>query len=588
MANRFPLVVDATNKNIEELPSGDNLDLSGSSIINSNLVELSSLATAATADSVAQRTSDGSLNVNQLNASSYVGLSASSAFPTTGIFHRSADGRLHIVSGSNGISIDEAAGASTLAVVDSSGNVGIGSSPTSKLDISGGAAITTARIRQTSTSGASEIRFGDNSSVDGALIIKGGSAYSAYGGAHSFNIWNNQNGAVTFATNDTERMRIDASGNVGIGTTSLLSNGGTTAKILGVHTPSTGAWSIAKFTNGTSGTGATNGVIAGLLSNDAYFANYSATGNVIFGAGSGSERMRIDSSGNVLVGKTAASFATTTGVEFRPDGRLYASRSGGEMGQFDRKSSDGNILFFSKDSTVVGVIAVHANGTEISFSGSGANTSGVYCSNGNSVLSTKAGVLQDNTQNLGSASYRWSVVYAGTGSINTSDAREKTPVEEFTANELNAAKQLSKEIGTYKFLSAVAKKGDDARKHIGMTVQRAIEIMEANNLDPFAYGFICYDAWEEKTVDHPAVEAVEGKEAWTETVEHEAEYDEDGEVIKEAWTEVIEHEAVEAVEAKDAYTEVVQEAADRYSFRPDEMLFFIARGLEQRITALEG
>ncbi|SVB22483.1 uncharacterized protein METZ01_LOCUS175337 [marine metagenome] len=33
MANRFPLVVDSTNSNIRELPSGDNLDLTGSSIV---------------------------------------------------------------------------------------------------------------------------------------------------------------------------------------------------------------------------------------------------------------------------------------------------------------------------------------------------------------------------------------------------------------------------------------------------------------------------------------------------------------------------------------------------------------------------
>lgn len=35
MANRFPLIVDPANLNIKELPSGDNLDLTGSSIVNS-------------------------------------------------------------------------------------------------------------------------------------------------------------------------------------------------------------------------------------------------------------------------------------------------------------------------------------------------------------------------------------------------------------------------------------------------------------------------------------------------------------------------------------------------------------------------
>ena len=33
MADRFPLVVDSTNSNIKELPSGDNLDLTGSGLV---------------------------------------------------------------------------------------------------------------------------------------------------------------------------------------------------------------------------------------------------------------------------------------------------------------------------------------------------------------------------------------------------------------------------------------------------------------------------------------------------------------------------------------------------------------------------
>lgn len=160
----------------------------------------------------------------------------------------------------------------------------------------------------------------------------------------------------------------------------------------------------------------------------------------------------------------------------------------------------------------------------------------------------------DNTQTLGSASKRWGTVYAGTGTINTSDAREKTPVRSLTPAELAAGKDLSREIGVYQFLSAVVAKGASARFHIGMTVQRAIEIMVAHNLDPFAYGFICYDQWEDEFVEHPAIEA----------------------------------NPEEGIEAQPAWREQVQFAGDRYSFRPDELLLFIARGFEARLTALEG
>ena len=47
MANRFPLIVDSTNNNIKELPSGDNLDMTGSGF--ANLASLSPTAISATA-----------------------------------------------------------------------------------------------------------------------------------------------------------------------------------------------------------------------------------------------------------------------------------------------------------------------------------------------------------------------------------------------------------------------------------------------------------------------------------------------------------------------------------------------------------
>lgn len=161
----------------------------------------------------------------------------------------------------------------------------------------------------------------------------------------------------------------------------------------------------------------------------------------------------------------------------------------------------------------------------------------------------------DNNVSAGSASLRFSVVYAGTGAINTSDAREKTDVRIFSEAEIQAAKELAREIGFFRFLSAIAEKEGDpsrnAREHCGMTVQRAKSVLEAHGLDPLNYGFICYDKWEEETVDHP--DEVDG----------------------------------EGVVIRPAYTEVVREAGDRFSFRENELYAFIARGFEARLTALE-
>ena len=77
-------------------------------------------------------------------------------------------------------------------------------------------------------------------------------------------------------------------------------------------------------------------------------------------------------------------------------------------------------------------------------------------------------------------------IFSTDGTINPSDARLKTQVSGFTKDELNASQELLNEIGTYNFLEIVGNKGI----RIGMTVQRAIEIMDKNNLEPLTYSFI--------------------------------------------------------------------------------------------------
>ena len=70
---------------------------------------------------------------------------------------------------------------------------------------------------------------------------------------------------------------------------------------------------------------------------------------------SGAERMRIDSSGNLLVGKTANNSATT-GHGLTSAGLAYHTRSGGEPLYLNRLSSDGVILTLAKDGSTVGSI----------------------------------------------------------------------------------------------------------------------------------------------------------------------------------------------------------------------------------------
>jgi hypothetical protein len=207
----------------------------------------------------------------------------------------------------------------------------------------------------------------------------------------------------------------------------------------------------------------------------------------------------------------------------------------------------------------------------------------------------------NGTQNLGIGGLGWKEVFASNGTINTSDARVKTEVRSLTDAELAAAKQLAKEIGAFKFLAAVAEKGDAARNHIGMTVQRAIEIMQSHGLDAMAYGFVCYDKWEDEFEDHPAIyeqvivepeqveviqaHTVEARELATingqqvEVVRH-VNIPEQRRIIKDA---VIGNGPVR----QEAWREHKRRAGDTYGFRTDQLLMFIARGFEARLSALE-
>jgi hypothetical protein len=116
------------------------------------------------------------------------------------------------------------------------------------------------------------------------------------------------------------------------------------------------------------------------------------------------------------------------------------------------------------------------------------------------VVAGETGILfpfTDNTQKLGQASNRWSEVFAGNGTINTSDANEKTDFVEISDAEKRVAVKIKSLFKRYRFKDSVAKKGDGARYHFGAVAQEVAQAFESEGLNAEHYGIFCSDTWRE-------------------------------------------------------------------------------------------
>ncbi len=208
--------------------------------------------------------------------------------------------------------------------VDASQNVGIGTaSPTQKLDVNGNINITNAN--------SNRIAFG----AGDTFTPSGGNVTAAYGmtvgGFVTNSISLSGYNGIAFYSSNTERMRLDSSGNVGIGTSSPAQKlhiqqtsaaASLTQLVLQNADNTAGTGSAIGFANHTS-----SGLLTGKLESAIDGANAYSLRFYTYQSGL-NERMRIDTSGNVIVGGTSTSSNEAT----YQGGGVFTSRRASSAG----------------------------------------------------------------------------------------------------------------------------------------------------------------------------------------------------------------------------------------------------------------
>jgi hypothetical protein len=333
-------------------------------------VDDSQLATAATANSVAQRTGDGSINAVNVYASGKIGVGSTSPI-----------GKLDVSDGTNPLSFDSATyneiqSYNRPLLLNRQGqNIGIGTtSPSNLLDIKKDSPA----ITQSSSSAAYYTVIGTNVDfLESFSIDNKGSKIITYGDDTSkgLGLSGGAGNLIRFTTNSAERLRIDSSGNVGIGVSNpsmaldvagaCTSGGQNGANVLQTLYDTT-AWA-AGVGGGVGFAGNAGSTISDVTFSTINGIKENATDDNFAGALTFktrpnadviTERMRIDSSGNVGIGTSSPSRNLEVSTAVTGAFKINGTSNGG----FIQFSSSGTDNYIGMPASVLG-----GNATDMAF-----------------------------------------------------------------------------------------------------------------------------------------------------------------------------------------------------------------------------
>ena len=166
----------------------------------------------------------------------------------------------------------------------------------------------------------------------------------------------NSDNSMRFTTNASERIRIDSSGDLGLGVSP--DNVGS-MRTLHIKGPSNEGAAIRLQADGDT-PGSSDAQI--YKNSSALYLRVDGTDPLITYL-NGAERMRVQSSGRVLIAKSSSNFANA-GIELRENGEIVATRSGGDVITTRRLVSEGTHFSLRNISgTSVGAIVTTSSGT---------------------------------------------------------------------------------------------------------------------------------------------------------------------------------------------------------------------------------